>query len=274
MTGAARRYLPADRADFLRSAVPLGLLAAAAWFPEVRPAVLIVLITGTAIAIRRAAPVRWAWAGALPVAVSLTWGLLPLDLPAGGASCADPGSPLVVGRTLEAIGVLGVLAVLAILLGARPASIALRWPARRWVRWAIVGFIVTGPLGLLLGPLLARPFFGDVGYELALAPLLPALVFATANGVMEEVAYRGALLHWSARVVGLAPAVAGQAIVFGLAHSGADVVGYPIPLAVALGIGGLLAGVIAVRTRSLLIPIAVHVGLDVPLYLGLACGNG
>ena len=101
-----------------------------------------------------------------------------------------------------------------------------------------------------------------------------ALVFAVANGGMEEVAYRGALLHWSARVIGLAPAVAGQAIVFGLAHSGADVIAYPIPLALAMGVGGLLAGVIAVRTRSLLIPIAIHVGLDIPLYLGLACRNG
>jgi membrane protease YdiL (CAAX protease family) len=41
-----------------------------------------------------------------------------------------------------------------------------------------------------------------------------------------------------------------------------------------MGVGGLLAGVIAVHTRSLLIPIAVHVGFDLPLYLGLACSNG
>ena len=104
-----------------------------------------------------------------------------------------------------------------------------------------------------------------------IAALVPALLFAIANGVMEEVAYRGGLLHWSARVIGLGPAVVGQAIVFGLAHSGSDVIGYPVPLALAMGVGGLLAGVIAVRTRSLLIPIAVHVGLDLPLYLGLAC---
>ncbi len=39
----------------------------------------------------------------------------------------------------------------------------------------------------------------------------------------------------------------------------------------ALGVGGLLAVAIAVRTRSLLIPIAVHVGLDLPIYFALAC---
>ena len=38
-----------------------------------------------------------------------------------------------------------------------------------------------------------------------------------------------------------------------------------------MGLGGLLAGVIAVRTRSLLIPIAVHIGLDIPIYFALAC---
>ena len=273
---AARRFLPSDPRDFLRSAVPLVLLALAAIQADTRIVVLVLLALGTTIATRRNAPVRWAWAAAVPVAVSLAWGQLTFGDPAGapGSSCPDPAAPLVVARIIEAVLVLGVLAVLAMVLGASRSSIALRWPARRWVRWAIVGFVVAGPLGLLLGPLLARPFFGDVGYTLALAPLVPAALFAIANGVMEEVAYRGALLHWSARVMGIGPAVVGQAVVFGLAHSGSDVIGWPIPLAVAMGVGGLLAGVIAVRTRSLLIPIAVHVGFDLPLYLGLACSNG
>ena len=273
---AARRVLPSDPQDFLRSIVPLLLLGAAAWFPDARLAVILLLGTGTVVAVRRDAPVRWAWAGALPVAISLAWGALPIELPpdAGAGSCADPASPLVVLRIVEAFVVLGVLAVLAAALHASRASLGLRWPARRWVSWAVVGFVVAGPLGILLGPILAGPFFGDVGYELALAPLLPALLFALANGVMEEVIYRGALLQWSARVMGLAPAIVGQAIVFGLAHSGTDVIAYPIPLAIAMGVGGLLAGVIAVRTRSLLIPIAVHVGFDLPIYLALACGGG
>jgi len=40
-----------------------------------------------------------------------------------------------------------------------------------------------------------------------------------------------------------------------------------------MGVGGLLAGAIAVRTRSLLIPMAIHIGLDIPIYYALACGN-
>ena len=96
-------------------------------------------------------------------------------------------------------------------------------------------------------------------------------MFAVANGVMEELIYRGALMGWSARVVGIGPALVGQAVVFGLAHSGADVIGLQLPLMLALGLGGLLAGLVTVRTRSLLIPIAVHIGLDIPIYFAFAC---
>jgi hypothetical protein len=113
-----------------------------------------------------------------------------------------------------------------------------------------------------------------VGYDITvLGAILPALLFAAANGAMEELVYRGALLGWSARVMGVAPAVVGQAIVFGLAHSGADVVGNGLVLSLALGVGGLVAGIIAVRTRSLLLPIAIHVGLDIPIYSAFACAT-
>jgi membrane protease YdiL (CAAX protease family) len=130
---------------------------------------------------------------------------------------------------------------------------------------------VTGPVALLVGPYVARPFFGDVGYVVVLGAFVPALLFAAANGIMEELIYRGALLGWSARVMGLGPAVVGQAVVFGLAHSGSDVIGLQLPLMLSLGVGGLLAGVIAVRTRSLLVPIAVHIGFDIPIYFAFAC---
>jgi membrane protease YdiL (CAAX protease family) len=254
--------------------VPLGLLVVAAASPELRPALLGALVGGTAVAIAREAPVRWAWAAALPVALSLLWGGFAAPIPApDGSDCAHPTSPVATWRAIEALVVLVALAGLAMILKATRGSLSLRWPARRWVRWAVVGFLASGPLALLAGPYLARPFFGDVGYALVAAALVPALVFAAANGVMEELIYRGALLGWSARVMGLGTAVIGQAIVFGVAHSGTDVIGLQLPLMLGLGLGGLLAGVIAVRTRSLLIPIAVHVGLDIPIYFALACGR-
>ena len=164
------------------------------------------------------------------------------------------------------------LAVVALALRAVPSSLYIRRPARRWIPWAIAGFLVSGPLALLVGPYLARPFFGDVSYTILVGALVPALIFAVSNGVMEELVYRGALMGWSGRVMGVGSALVGQAVVFGLAHSGTDVIGFQVPLMLAMGLAGLLAGLVTIRTRSLLVPIAVHIGLDIPIYFAFACG--
>lgn len=277
MTRAApRRFLPADPADFARSALPLALVVGSAAFADARAFVVLILVVGTAIAVWREAPVRWTWAAATPVGVSLAFGgLLGAGTFVGDeASCIDPASAPAALRAIEAIVVLGVVLALALVLKASPATIWLRWPARRWVGWAIAGFLVTGPVALVLGPILAEPFFGPISYALPLAAVAPALLFAVSNGVMEEVIYRGVLLGWSARIIGVGPALVGQAVVFGVAHSGSDVLALQVPLMIAMGIGGLVAGIIAVKTRSLLIPIAVHISLDLPIYFALACPVG
>ena len=265
--------LPRDPAGAARALLPIVLIIVAAAVRETRVAVLVALAAGTLVAIRRDAPVRWAWAAPVPVALSLSFGLIvPPSAAANGLDCTSVTSPPAVWRLLEAAIVLGSVAVLALILEARPASLWLRWPSRRVVETGLIGFALFGVLGLLVGPALARPFFGSFGLDLSdPAALVPALIFATSNGVMEEVAYRGTLMGWSARVVGLAPAVGFQAVVFGIAHGGPDVIGGALPLMLALTAGGLLAGVIAVRTRSLFLPIAVHIALDLPLYVYLAC---
>ena len=269
----ARRALPPDLADAARSGVPIGLLIVAAAIPVARPIVLAILVAGFVVAFQRQVPVRWAWAAPIPVAVSLCFGLLPAPLadPAG-ADCTDVGSPPAIWRAGEAILALATLAALAYVLRARRSDLGLRWPARWVVRMAIAGALVLGPVGLVLGALLARPFFGSFELDLSRPGfLVPAVIFAIANGTMEELSYRGALLGWTSKVTGTWLAVIGQAIVFGLAHGGADVGGSPILLMLALGAGGFLAGVIALQTRSLLVPIAWHVALDLPLYVYLAC---
>jgi membrane protease YdiL (CAAX protease family) len=266
------RNLPLDWRDLARSLVPIVLLSLGAAVPQARFAVLFVIAAGTAIAVSRNAPVRWTWAGAVPVAVSLFWGTFAT--PVSGpdlVDCEDPASPVAVWRALEAVVVLLSLLAVALVLRAVPTTLYVRLPSRRWWPWAIFGFLVTGPIALILGPYLARPFFGDVSYTILIGALVPALVFAVSNGVMEEVIYRGALMGWSGRVMGTGPALVGQAVVFGLAHSGADVVGFQVPLMLAMGLGGLLAGLITLRTRSLLIPIAIHIGLDIPIYFAFAC---
>lgn len=269
----ARSALPSDPREFARSLVPVGLIILAAAVPLARPFVLVALVAGVVVAVRRDAPVRWSWAAPVPVAVGLCWGLLaaPVADP-GGADCTVLTSPPATWRLAEAMLVLGVLAALGVVLKARPIDLLLRWPRREAVQLAAVGAIILGPLGLILGAALAQPFFGSFSLDLDdLAFLVPALVFATANGVTEELAYRGALMNWTGRVTGTWAALIAQAVVFGLAHGGDDVGGSPILLMATLGLGGFLAGVIALRTRSLLIPIAWHVALDLPLYAYLAC---
>ena len=213
-----------------RAGLPLGLLILAAAIPAARPIVLATLIAGFWLTARVAGQMRWAWAAPIPVAVSLCWGLLaaPLADP-GGADCASLASPPAVWRATEAILALGSLGLLAVILHAGRANLALHRPARRVAWLAAAGAVILGPVGLLLGPALAQPFFGPIGLDLSRPGFIaPALVFAIANGVMEEVAYRGALLGWTARVTGPRLALVGQAIVFGLAHGGADVGGSPI----------------------------------------------
>lgn len=264
---AARQLLAAG------AVVPLALVILAAAVPDARAVVLVILVADAGLTIHRGHGIRWAWAAPVPVAINLCWGLLaaPMADPFG-ADCTDLGSPPAVWRAGEAALALAGLAIVAFALRARPFDLGLRWPGRRTMQVGIVGAVVLGPIGLLLGAALARPFFGTFALDLSQPGfILPALVFALANGVMEELAYRGALLAWTARVTGIRVALVGQAVVFGLAHGGADVGGSPIVLMVALGVGGLLAGVIATRTRSLWIPVAWHVALDLPLYVYLAC---
>ncbi len=251
---------------------PLLLLALAALLPPLRPVVLGGLVAAFLLARsidrRRAS----AWAAAIPVAVTLVWGLAPLPSSAtDGSTCAALDAPFATFRLAEAILALGILAVLMRLVAGDPAELGVRRPSRRVGALSLVALVCLGPLGLLVGPSLAGPFFGPVRIGGGAGALAPALVFALSNGIMEEVVYRGALRAWTSRVTGPAIAIVGQAIVFGLAHTGPDFVGSAVPAVLAMMAGGLVAGLIVEGTGSLAFPIAAHVGFDIPLYYGNAC---
>ncbi|MDP9244240.1 MAG: hypothetical protein M3O77_04065 [Chloroflexota bacterium] len=140
----ASRFLPADPADFLRSTVPLALLAVAAAFPVGRIAILVVLGVGAVLAIGRHAPVRWTLAAAVPVAVSPAWGTWPAPLGAAdGSDCATPLSNVALWRVGEAVVVLGVLAALALTMRASSGSLSLRLPAARYARFTLR--VMAGP---------------------------------------------------------------------------------------------------------------------------------
>jgi membrane protease YdiL (CAAX protease family) len=268
-----RPVLPSDPGEAVRAGLPILLAIVAAAVPAARPFVLLALAAGFAVALRRDAPVRWAWAAPIAVVASLSWDLLPAPVAdVAGGDCANPASPPALWRLAELVVVLVVVTVLAYLLRSSWRELGIRLPARPVIRLAAAAFLVLAPLGLVLGAWLGSPFFGPIRLDLTQpAALLPGLTLAVANATLEELAYRGAFLRWASATVGLGAAIVAQAVVFGVAHGGAGFVGSPLPVMAAMIAGGLVAGFLVVRTRSLLLPIAAHAALDLPLYAYLAC---
>lgn len=266
------------------TAMPLVLLVVAAAFEGLRVGAMLLLLLGLLVTLglqrgREPAPGRGAvlaWAACLLVSVNLAWDSLglPAALP-GGASCADTFSPFALFRAAGAIVVLTCLVLVLRLVRGTPSEIGLRWPASSWIIGSLAALLAIGIVAAVVGPPLAEPFFGRIPSPTEdLRPLVPALVFAVANSFMEEAAYRGALLRWLTPTIGLASALALQAAVFGLAHGvGTDFVGSPLPVMAATAAAGLVLGALAIRTNSLLLPIAVHIALDIPVYYGKVCGT-
>ena len=255
--------------------VPLGLILVADVVRWTRPHAVLLLVLGFAIFALRRSELRWLWAAPIPIAVWLAWRILtaPLAHP-GGLDCADAASPPAVWRLAQALLALGSVAILLGILAVRPSAIWIRRPAAPIVRLSVLGFLVAGPLGLVLGALIARPYFRT--FDLNLndpGALLPGMVFSLSNAVAEEVIYRGVFMGFAGRVIGLRWALLLQAVVFGLAHAGAHFMGSPVPVVLAVGAAGYVAGMLAIKTRSLMLPIAVHVAVDLPVYAYFACRN-
>ncbi len=217
---AARRFLPSDPKDFLRSIVPLALLAVGAILPDSPFIVLALIVLGTVVAAMRDAPVRWAWAGAIPVAVLLVIGPgVVLDW--AGRACLDLTRELDDRELIRAVTVILVVLGVAIPLKANAASLWLRWPARTFRIWIPVAFVGALAAGLVVGFLLGTSIpGGDRTLRLDPAALVPALVFGVTRSIVDELAFRGALLGWTARVLGTGPAIVGQAVIYALAFPG------------------------------------------------------
>jgi membrane protease YdiL (CAAX protease family) len=255
----------------------LAALAVGAVVRPVRPFVLVGLAFAD-IASGRRGTRNEALAAGLPLAAILAWGAIAQPVAAADAAqCTDLFAPPAVWRFLEAIVGIAVLAIVVVERRTTLAELGVRLGSRPIAALALIGAIVVGPVALyastwLGGDLLGGSFFGtyqlDVSRPLA---LLPALVFAVSNATAEELAYRGALMRWLGPSLGLVGANLGQAVVFGLAHTGADFVGPVAPTAVAMILGGFVAGVIARRTGSLTVPIAIHAAADIPIYFFRAC---
>lgn len=254
-------------------AAPVALLAVAAGVHDVRLPILAILVIVFLVARSRRDPIASAWAATLPVAVSLVWGLVPDPVAAADRSdCANPLSPPAVWRLGEAVLALACVVIVGRAIRAEPRTLGLRPLRASLAVVAGLGAVLAAILGLLVGERLAEPFFGSFDLDLGQpGAIVPALLFAGSNGVMEEIVYRGSLRAWLGADMF---ALVAQALVFGLAHTGTDVGGPALVVVAAMAAGGLVAGLIVRRMGSLALPIAVHVALDIPLYFYWACRFG
>ncbi|MFI5254406.1 MAG: CPBP family intramembrane glutamic endopeptidase [Candidatus Limnocylindrales bacterium] len=249
------------------------LAVIAALIEPTRMPILAIVVVGFLVLRWRDSPVAYTWAAPIPILATFAWGitLSPLAESAPFA-CDSPLSTPAIARLVEAFGGVVLVLVVGRLIGAWPFDSSFRRPSRTVAAGSLLMIGFGAPLAVIGFRAFSAPFFGTFDFAFSMpGVLIPALVFALANGTLEEVVYRGAMLNWTSRVTGWWPAAIAQAIVFGAAHSGPGFVGSPAPVVVALGLAGFLAAVIVRRTGSLLPTIAIHVAVDVPLYLYIAC---
>jgi membrane protease YdiL (CAAX protease family) len=261
------------------------------------PAILLVALVGLGAVLRPAAPFVFvgllvaylflrargerplALAALLPVAALLVWRSIAQPAAAlSGADCANLLAPPAVWRFLE--GAVGLIAVVLLVIDRRASmgELGLRRGSRTVQVLAIAGALVITPLALsfssLVGGTFGGVFFGSFTLDVSQpSAFLPAVVFAVSNSLAEELAYRGAMRTWLTPGLGVVGANIAQAVVFGVSHTGADFVGAggAIPTMLAMIVVGFVGGVIARRTRSLMLPLAIHAAADIPLYFYWAC---
>ena len=265
MTGA--RVVGA--ADVARVAPPVILGLVAAGVPSLAGPAAAVLVAGAVVAIGRRVPVAWAWAAMVPAALLAMVRAFSGVMPFGSTSCAAFASPAFAWAVGEAAVVVVAFTLLAVGLRTRRSSIALRGGARSTLRLAAGGFVAAVIGGLIVVSVARGAIPGPVGEEPPLGAFVAAVVLgALAVAVAEEVAFRGVMQHWLSRTIDEVPAIAVQAAVYGVWVAA---IGWgPLLGAVAVA-AGLVAGVLAMRTNSLLVPIAWHWGIAIPLLAAMLC---
>lgn len=261
-----------DRLAAVVVAAGPALLLAGALIPPLRPVACAAIVAGWVVLRATRRPPAVAWAAVLPLAAMLLWPLvLGPDLPVGDPGCRDPLGVIALRRYMAAASGVALVALLAVAHRSGPIELGLRRPGPGEAAIAISGAVTLAVAGLFIGPAIARPFFGELDFPVPLMALAPAVGFGMANGVLEELLYRGAMQAWLARVAPMAVAIGFQGLVFGIVHVGPEVVDLvPVHFALLTAVG-LAAGIARWRFGSLWIPIGVHVGADIALYVGLAC---
>jgi membrane protease YdiL (CAAX protease family) len=213
----AQARLALNGPDGLVAALGPGLLLVGALVPDLRPVVAFAIVAGWTLLVLTRRPGAIAWAAALPLAVVLTWPwVLGADVPVGDPECRDVLSAIALRRMAVAVVGLAIVGLLAVVHRSGRSELGLGRPGRVEAVVAVGGCLVLVAGGLVIGPAIARPFFGELDYPVPLGALIPAILFGVANGVLEEVLYRGALQAWLARLAPIGWMIVFQGLVFGI----------------------------------------------------------
>lgn len=262
-----------------QATVILVLLAIGALLRPARGWVLIVLVTLLALATvmrlrKRPLAVEMPVAAAIPVAVALVWGGAEQPVSVAG-DCENPLAAAALWRVWEMVTVTAGLALVVVTRSmALRMAVPLALPSLRVAVGLGAITVIVAAGSLAIGPIVAQGWFG--AFRLLFGPiaLVPAVVFGLANAIAEEVAYRGVLRGGLVPALGSRGANVAQATIFALAHSGPDFVASPLPVMALMFAGAFVAGEIVQRTRSLIVPIALHAAFDLPIFLYWACRIG
>ncbi|MFJ8860522.1 lysostaphin resistance A-like protein [Streptomyces sp. NPDC102451] len=133
--------------------------------------------------------------------------------------------------------------------------------------WLVAATAVVSALALTVWALVADPAAGRYLESLQSRPVLLVLLgitaFSLVNAACEEAVYRGVFQTELTAVMGTVPALAVQAIGFGLLH----IQGFPSGAAgvVLAGIYGVFLGIIRMRSEGMLAPYVAHVCADVTI---------
>ena len=199
----SRAALP--RSEAVLAAIGPALLLAGALVPAGRPFVAVLVVLGWPALRLLHRPSAIAWAAVLPLSVVLVWPwLLGADAPIGDPACRDPFSVIAVRRLAVAGVGLALVGALAVAHASSWTEIGLRRATVPEAFVSVAGCLILIAAGLFVGPAIARPFFGELEFPVPPEALVPAILFGVANGVLEEVLYRGALQAWLGRRVPLA----------------------------------------------------------------------
>jgi membrane protease YdiL (CAAX protease family) len=138
--------------------------------------------------------------------------------------------------------------------------------------WGFAGFLLFAVLSI---PGANYLFMGEnLTVEIVVSWIPWILPIVLANGLREELLYRGLFLKKFKSLLGNRSSILLQALIFSFSHSVAGIgvtqyTPYISVLVVTTLVLGIALGYIMQKTESIIAPILIHAGTDIPIFIGI-----